>query len=102
MLIASRSLKLQTKRKRRPVLVELFAPEQDSDCWECMYRITYGASKKEIKIGGVDSFQALLGAVMLIYSEITYLETYFGCRLVWNGQGDHHGFPKKIEYEERK
>ena len=98
MLIASRELIPELNEIKKRVRVDLFSPVQEADCWQCMYRIICDHETIELKIGGVDSFQALIGAVALLEPELRSLEKRIGCRLIWEGQGPSHGFPVQVEF----
>jgi len=91
--VAERQLVLVTAGGQRPLIARLGEPVQDvpsasGDDWRCPIQIE-GWEHTPPPGVGVDSFQALLGAIKLLSAYLTQIERQTGGVLHWLGEPGH-------------
>ena len=75
------------------VHVNIFAPRQDDNAWNCDYEIKWPEENWSSYAGGVDSVQALILALQKIGAEIYFSDYHKSGRLFWESPGNGYGFP---------
>lgn len=93
MLIATRTLKLQTGAAQTQVPVRIYLPQERNGSWSCQYEIGWPDGRWEHVASGADSVQALLVALQMIGSLIYNSEYHKSGRLMLDGPRGGYGFP---------
>lgn len=93
--IASRTLRVIEAETERPVVVRLFAPEQDEDggAWKCAYEIGWPERLRAFRSYGADAFQAIDCAMRMIGAEFYTSDHHKAGTLVLDAQGGGYRFP---------
>jgi hypothetical protein len=90
MIIAERTLNLDYGDRK--IGISLSLPELDDGSWFCTYAIQWPDGERSVKVGGVDSMQALVCAMQLLGAEIYASNYHKAGRLSLEGQSGY-GIP---------
>jgi hypothetical protein len=94
MIVATRTLKLRASTNETDVSIAVLEPEVLADgSWRCRYSIGWPDGIWESHAGGIDSMQALFGAMKMIGSEIYTSEYHKSGNLYMDQRGAGYGFP---------
>jgi hypothetical protein len=101
MMIADRLLTLNNSATNIKIAIRIFAPEAGSNGnWFCRYEIDWPDKKSEMRVGGVDSAQALVLALQIIGAEIYSSSYHEQGNLFWDSPGQGYGFPVVPTYRD--
>ena len=96
MAIGTRTLTVGTGADALPVLVSVFAPEQDGSAWCCRYTIGWPNGLKESRGYGHDALQALWLTLQEIGIDIYGSVYHESGQLSWTHPGGGYGFPVPV------
>lgn len=100
-VMASREYTVESSQPPRKVVIRIGFPKQmRPDGWcECVAEIDDGVSINVKTMNGVDAFEALFVAIMLIGTELTFIQENLQRNLTWmNGERHHLAFPTNPEF----
>lgn len=94
MMVASRTLTLRKRDEEIRIPIEIFAPlRSENGSWFCRYEIGWPDKKSDGLVGGYDSAQALVLALLTIGAEIYSSSYHKSGNLFWDKPGNGYGFP---------
>jgi hypothetical protein len=92
-MIMERILKLRTSHGTVDVPVRIFSPVQETNSWQCHWKIQWPDRIRQNTAGGFDAVQSLILALQMVGVELYASEEHRSGRLQWITPGDGYGFP---------
>jgi hypothetical protein len=97
MIIAARSLQLQTSSGIVAVPIHIHSPLQaNNGSWICRYEISWPDGKWSMDAAGHDAVQAIVIALQMIGSELYTSDHHKAGELYWERRGGGYGFPVPV------
>jgi len=97
MIIASRSLQLQTSNGIVEIPIHIHSPLQTKQgSWICHYEIGWPDGKWSMDAAGHDAVQAVTIALQMIGSELYTSDYHNSGQLFWERRGAGYGFPVPV------
>lgn len=93
MLIAERTLKLETPAGTRGIGIKLYAPVREDGDWSCTYEIMWPDAAEKRKMYGLDAMQAVNLTLQMLGTTLYASEAHKSGKLYWEKPGGGYGFP---------
>jgi hypothetical protein len=93
MIIATRTLMLRSRAGKEDVPIQIYAPEEKNNAWNCRFEIGWPSGTVERWGTGSDAVQSLVIAMQMIGAEIYASRYHEAGQIEWLAAGRGYGFP---------